>query len=297
MKEAPKNIPASVRGRLSNLSREGGEEFGRLLSRFAIERLLYRLSLSPHRDAFLLKGAALFALWPHVPRRSTRDVDLLWIGEGVGESSPARLEEVFRFLCGIAAPEDGLSFEKESVRVTPIRREQRYGGQRVQLEARLDGAHPRSSGRGFWRCCDTGTSRRLLSDIAAFACTTFEGLPHRNRRCRKVASDGRVRRSQHADEGFLRCLGAELPPHLRWSNPKGCSASDLRAPPNPFPGRRASGAARRVLALASQRRAVARFYTQKWPPTGAVAFGGHPRTPRVPLALDTGSQTEPRVGV
>lgn len=116
-------------------------------------------------------------MWPHVPRRSTRDVDLLGIGEGGGESSPARLEEVFRFLCGIAAPEDGLSFEKESVRVTPhppgaaLRRTAR-----AALGAFRRRAHSHSSGRGFWRCCDAGTSRRPLSDIAAFACTTLEGL-------------------------------------------------------------------------------------------------------------------------
>ena len=130
------NIPASVRHRLLNFSRANGEEFGLVLSRFAVERLLYRLSISPHREVFLLKGAALFALWPDLPRRRTRDVDFL----GTGEATPERLIEIFRALCQIETIDDGLHFRVESVRVAPIREEQRYGGQRVRLEATLSGA-------------------------------------------------------------------------------------------------------------------------------------------------------------
>lgn len=136
MKSAPTNVAASVRARLSNISKSSGEEFGLLLSRFAIERLLYRLSRSPHQNEFLLKGASLFALWPAVPRRPTRDVDFL----GFGEDSPLRLESIFRALCEIEALEDGLLFLSDSVRVAAIREDQRYGGQRVHLEAQLQGA-------------------------------------------------------------------------------------------------------------------------------------------------------------
>lgn len=53
---------ASVRQRLLDRARARGEEFQLVLDRFAVERLLYRLSVSPHRDQFLLKGALLFTL-------------------------------------------------------------------------------------------------------------------------------------------------------------------------------------------------------------------------------------------
>jgi hypothetical protein len=69
----PNNVPASIRARLLNLSREWQEDFQSLLNRYARERLLYRLSQSPYRDRFILKGATLFSVWADKPFRSTRD--------------------------------------------------------------------------------------------------------------------------------------------------------------------------------------------------------------------------------
>jgi len=64
MKKALKDIGASVRARLLKLAHERGEDFQLLLTRYANERLLYRLAVSPHGSNFILKGAALF---PPVP--------------------------------------------------------------------------------------------------------------------------------------------------------------------------------------------------------------------------------------
>lgn len=71
---------ASVLARLLNRSRSTGENYNLLLSRLAIERLLYRLSVSPHAGSFVLKGALLFALWYDTPHRPTKDADLLGFG-------------------------------------------------------------------------------------------------------------------------------------------------------------------------------------------------------------------------
>lgn len=68
-----KNLSASVRARLANLVRERGEEFGQMLSRYARERLLYRLNALTHRELFILKGTLLFT--------GPRDLDLLDRGE------------------------------------------------------------------------------------------------------------------------------------------------------------------------------------------------------------------------
>ena len=51
------NVPASIRQRLLNLSRERKDDFGLVLTQYAIERLLARLSLSPYAEQFVLKGA------------------------------------------------------------------------------------------------------------------------------------------------------------------------------------------------------------------------------------------------
>jgi hypothetical protein len=63
------------RDRLLNRAKADNVEFQLMLTRFALERLLYRLSISPHRDQFLLKGALLFDLWFEEPHRPTQDVD------------------------------------------------------------------------------------------------------------------------------------------------------------------------------------------------------------------------------
>jgi hypothetical protein len=52
----PKNIAASVRARLLSLARERGEDFQLVLTRYANERLLYRLTQSSHAPRFVLKG-------------------------------------------------------------------------------------------------------------------------------------------------------------------------------------------------------------------------------------------------
>ena len=78
---------AYVRQRLLNLSRERGEEFQLVLTRYGLERLLYRLTQSPHAAHFILKGAVLFQLWTGQPHRSTRDLDLL--GQGAPSTDPS----------------------------------------------------------------------------------------------------------------------------------------------------------------------------------------------------------------
>ena len=82
-----RNVGASVRQRLLNLTRAGGPPFNTLLTRYVLERLLYRLTLTPHASRFVLKGAMLVTAWFPDPYRQTRDVDLLGFGD------PARVVE------------------------------------------------------------------------------------------------------------------------------------------------------------------------------------------------------------
>ena len=91
MTKAPANLAASVRARLLNISRQTGEDFTLTLTRYTTERFLYRLSVSKHADKFLLKGAALFAVWTKQPYRPTRDIDLL----GWSENSATALHGIF----------------------------------------------------------------------------------------------------------------------------------------------------------------------------------------------------------
>ena len=131
-----RNVAASVRQRLFNVSKEKSEAFDLVLTRYALERLLYRIGRSEWRSRFLLKGAMLYTLWFDAPYRPTRDMDLL----GFGPSEIAHLEETFRALCEVAVEDDGLTFLKESVRGSEIRGESEYQGVRVQMTAILSGA-------------------------------------------------------------------------------------------------------------------------------------------------------------
>jgi len=90
----PNNVAASVRQRLLNLAHARGQPMELLLTRYALERLLYRLSLSPHRDRFVLKGAMLLATWFDEPHRATRDVDLLGFGDAAEDALLATFSEI-----------------------------------------------------------------------------------------------------------------------------------------------------------------------------------------------------------
>jgi len=70
-----KNIGASVRARLLQHAKANGQTFELVLTRFALERLLFRLSRSRHADRFVLKGAMLMMSWFDDPHRNTRDLD------------------------------------------------------------------------------------------------------------------------------------------------------------------------------------------------------------------------------
>ena len=132
---AHKNIGASVRARLLNRAKDSGSDYGLILTKYALERILYRLSVSRWRDAFLLKGALLFDLWFDQPHRPTRDIDLL----GFGPSEVDDVAAVFRDVCVLAC-EDGMTFDATTVRAAEIRKEANYAGVRVTLLGILDGA-------------------------------------------------------------------------------------------------------------------------------------------------------------
>ena len=134
---SPSNVAASVRQRLLNRARTEGEDFQTLLTRYVLERLLYRLSRSPYRDRFVVKGAMLFLLWEGRFHRMTRDLDLL----SFGPSEVERVEQRVRDICATRVEEeDGIVFRLDTVRSHLIREDQIYEGVRVSFEAYLGSA-------------------------------------------------------------------------------------------------------------------------------------------------------------
>jgi predicted nucleotidyltransferase component of viral defense system len=126
------NLAASIRARLFNVAKAQQADFNQVLVRFALERLLYRITQSAYADRFLLKGALLFTLWYDMPHRATRDVDLL----GFGDSDLASVAACFREIASIVV-QDGIVFDASSVTVGTIRKEAGYGGVRVTIAGEL----------------------------------------------------------------------------------------------------------------------------------------------------------------
>jgi len=133
MKDSEKNLAESIRHRLRNRFKESGEDISFGLQRYASERFLYRLGESSHRDRFILKGAALYAIWGSSVYRPTRDLDF----SGYGSSEISDIIEVFRDLCAMPDTGDGLSFDRDSLSAEPIRDEAEYHGLRVRFRALL----------------------------------------------------------------------------------------------------------------------------------------------------------------
>jgi hypothetical protein len=119
------NRAASIRARLKQHTDTSKQDFNLTLTRYGLERLLYRLSISEHAPNFLLKGALLFHLL------------------GFGPDDVPTLVGVFRSLASMAV-DDGVVFDAASVTGSPIRKDAAetagQGGVRIDLRATLDGA-------------------------------------------------------------------------------------------------------------------------------------------------------------
>lgn len=127
------NVAASVRQRLLNLARSGNRPFAELLQYYAMERFLYRLSVSDHAQCFVLKGALMLRVWDAPMHRPTLDVDLLGITSREQERLVAQIQEIML----VQVKADGLVFDPSSVLFEPITEEAGYPGARIRFTGTL----------------------------------------------------------------------------------------------------------------------------------------------------------------
>ena len=132
-----RNQAHSTFERLRNYARSNNEDFNLLLTRYAMERFLYRLSISEYSNQFILKGASLFLVWQGHNHRVTRDVDFLYssLPDGIDFS------EIFKELAGYdTISEDGMKYLPDSIKVIDIREDKSYHGVRITLSGILGSA-------------------------------------------------------------------------------------------------------------------------------------------------------------
>jgi predicted nucleotidyltransferase component of viral defense system len=102
-----KNVGASVRARLLNLAKKTGRDFDALLLQYCQERFLYRLSISPFKTNFVLKGALLLLPYGIPLLRPTKDIDFLARG---ASNDPKAIRKVVELIAAIDV-EDGISLQ------------------------------------------------------------------------------------------------------------------------------------------------------------------------------------------
>lgn len=180
-----RDLPASIRQRLLNLSRERGEDFSVVLTGFGLERLMYRIAQSPHRREFVLKGAMLIRAWTNERHRPTRDLDFL----GRGDPDIPRLEGIFGDIWRAPVVDDGLQLEPGSIRGEEIREAQEYGGIRMKMVARLGNARiPIQVDIGFGDAVTPGVKEiayPVLLDFHLRASTPIRRKPSSRRSSRR----------------------------------------------------------------------------------------------------------------
>jgi hypothetical protein len=131
-----KNMGASVRQRLLNYGKATNKPFSEVLQYYAMERFLYRLSVSPHAETFLLKGALLLTAWKAPISRPTMDIDLLGRTDNDVDTIVGLMREVALF----EVADDGVVFEESSFVGGPIREDADYAGVRTTFTGRVDAA-------------------------------------------------------------------------------------------------------------------------------------------------------------
>ncbi|MCB0063328.1 MAG: nucleotidyl transferase AbiEii/AbiGii toxin family protein [Caldilineaceae bacterium] len=201
------NVTASVRQRLLDLRQQRQEDFSLILTQFAIERLLYRLSQSSATDQFVLKGATLFLTWTGKLHRPTQDLDLL----GYGNSSTDSLRAIFTDVCTLVVEADGLRFEPNTITVSEIREGMGYGvwvwGTTCTVgclsRPRPDTAVNRYR---FRRRCHTPSGMDKLPDTITTSCAMLADLYEGECHCRKSTRNGYAGIAEQPYERFLRSL-------------------------------------------------------------------------------------------
>ncbi|MEA2104026.1 MAG: nucleotidyl transferase AbiEii/AbiGii toxin family protein [Candidatus Cloacimonadota bacterium] len=134
-----KNMSASVRTRLLKIAKDNSRNFNAVLLQYFQERLLYRLSISPYKNKFILKGALLFLVYKIPGSRPTKDIDFLGIETANNEENLlSRMSQIVKIKVN-----DGVEFDPKSLTSEIIKEDEIYPGTRIHCLAYLGQAKMR----------------------------------------------------------------------------------------------------------------------------------------------------------
>lgn len=122
----------SLKAKIRNLAKDKGVAAQVILQNYMFERFLERVSLSKYRDKFVLKGGMLVAAIVGLETRSTMDLDASIRAYPLDEAS---IGTIIDAICNVSVDDD-VTFR--FLGMTPIRKDDEYGGFRASIEAVYD---------------------------------------------------------------------------------------------------------------------------------------------------------------
>lgn len=133
LKTPQKNLSESIRQRLKNLSEQRNRPFDEILRYYAMERFLYRLSISPYAEKFFLKGGLMLKVWDSLDHRATMDIDLLARTSNKIEN----LHHIITEVSGIIYEGDGITFDTQKLILRNTQTAGDYNGISSSFSAKL----------------------------------------------------------------------------------------------------------------------------------------------------------------
>ena len=122
----------SLKARIRNIARQKNIPAQVVLQNYMFERLLVRLSASPYKDKFVLKGGMLVAAMVGLDNRATMDLDTTLKNLPL---TPNAIRSALEQICAVPSG-DTVNFEVGAI--SPIWEDDAYGGYRVALTARFE---------------------------------------------------------------------------------------------------------------------------------------------------------------
>jgi len=122
----------SLKARIRNIARQKNIPAQVVLQNYMFERLLVRLSASPYKDKFVLKGGMLVAAMVGLDNRATMDLDTTLKNLPL---TPDAIRSALEQICAVPSG-DTVNFEVGAI--SQIREDDAYGGYRVALTARFE---------------------------------------------------------------------------------------------------------------------------------------------------------------
>lgn len=133
MNTEKKNLSESVYTKLKNLALTKNRPTQEILRYYAMERFLYRLSESKHKNSFFLKGGLMLMVWDPATHRATVDIDLL----AKANNSIENISRILKEICSQPVLHDGIEFDSSNLILAESQIETEYTGLSARFSASL----------------------------------------------------------------------------------------------------------------------------------------------------------------